>query len=92
MFERRQLGKHSLGEKYELGKLCRKYKNKYDNLVEENRDKPSYASKFYEHLRDAKHDNPNVVKALKLGKQCIQSIETSETELLAPPTNSRTAL
>ena len=36
--------------------------------------------------------NNHVVKTLKLGKQCIQSIETSETELLAPPTNSRTAL
>ena len=42
MFERRQLGKYSLGEKYELGKLCRKYKNKYDNLVEQDRDKPIF--------------------------------------------------
>ena len=26
----------------ELGKLCKKYKKEYDNLVEGNKDKPNY--------------------------------------------------
>ena len=44
---------------------------------------------FYKEVRYVKHDNPNFVKALKLEKRCLQNIEISETEILAPPTKSK---
>ena len=41
-FEWKKSGKYSLKEQTELGNLIKKYKEEYDSLAEENKDKVNY--------------------------------------------------
>ena len=41
-FERNKSGKYGLNERTELGNLIKKYKDEYDSLVEESKDKANY--------------------------------------------------
>ena len=44
---------------------------------------------FYSDLKDVKHDNPTLTKALKLGKRCLNQVEADEDGVTAPPSKSK---
>ena len=44
---------------------------------------------FYSDLKDIKHDNPTLIKALKLGKRCLNQVEADEDSVTAPPSKSK---
>ena len=44
---------------------------------------------FYSGLKDVKHDNPTLTKALKLGKRCLNQVEADEDTVTAPPSKSK---
>ena len=44
---------------------------------------------FYSDLKDVKHDNPTLTKALKLGKRCLNQVEADEDAVTAPPSKSK---
>ena len=44
---------------------------------------------FYSDLKDVKHDNPTLTKALKLGKRCLNQVEADEDAATAPPSKSK---
>ena len=46
-------------------------------------------SEFYSDLKDVKHDNPTLTKALKLGKRCLNQVEADEDAVTAPPSKSK---
>ena len=50
-FERNKSGKYSLKERTELGNLIKKYKEQYDSLVEENKDKVNYDRQLRQHRK-----------------------------------------
>ena len=50
-FEQNKSRKYSLKERTELGNLIKKYKDKYDSLVEENKDKANYDRQLKQHTK-----------------------------------------
>ena len=44
---------------------------------------------FYSDLKDVKHDNPTLTKALKLGKRCLNQVEADEGAVTAPPSKPK---
>ena len=45
---------------------------------------------FYSDLKDVKHDNPTITKALKLvGKRCLNQVEADEDGVTATPSKSK---
>ena len=44
---------------------------------------------FYADLKNAKHNDPNLTSAVKLGKRCLDQVIKSETEILEPATKSK---
>ena len=44
---------------------------------------------FYADLKDVKHDNPTLTKALKLGQRCLNQVEADEDAITAPPSKSK---
>ena len=44
---------------------------------------------FYSDLKDVKHDNPTLTKALKLGKRCLNQVEADKDAVTAPPSKSK---
>lgn len=108
-FKRGEKEKYSLYEKEELGKLCRKYKEDYDEKVQRHGNHATYNAKrkkhttplpqegyiaravreYYSDLKDLKHDNPVLVKAIKLGKRCYERQSQDAVEVSAPPAKSK---
>ena len=48
------------------------------------------AREFYSDLKNVKHDNPTLTKAIKLGKRCLNQVEADENAVTAPPSKSNT--
>ena len=108
-FERNKSGKYTLKERTELRNHIKKYKEEYNSLVEENKDKVNYdrqlrqhtkilprdgliakvVCEYYDDLKEVKADDRKLVNALKLGKRCLDLVDQPESELSAPPTNSK---
>ena len=108
-FVRGKNDKYSLVEKDELGKLCKKYKDKYDAKVDGykkqvNRNKKlkkhtkklpregylaCVVREYYPDLQGLKHDDPILVKTVKLGKRCYDKVVEGENEVTERPSKSK---
>ena len=80
-FEQNKSRKYSLKERTELGNLIKKYKDKYDSLVEENKDKANYDRQLKQHIKILPGDG-FIVKAVCEYYDNLKEMKADDLKLL----------
>ena len=80
-FERKKSGKYSLKEQTELGNLIKKYKEEYDSLAEENKNKVNYVRRLRQHTKILPRDG-FIAKAVREYYDDLKEVKADDRKLV----------
>ena len=80
-FERNKSGKYGLKERTELENLIKKYKEEYDSLVEENKDKVNYDRRLRQHTKILPRDG-FIAKAVREFYHDLKEVKADDRKLV----------
>ena len=80
-FEGNKLEKYNLKERTELGNLIKKYKDKYDSLVEENSDKVNYGRRLRQLTNIFSRDS-FIAKAVRKYYHGLKEVKVDDRKLI----------